>query len=211
MICGVTLVPTSVPARVLSVGPLTFVGRISYGLYLWHWPVFLVLNHARTGLEDYRLFALRVAVTFVVAVLSWYLVETPVRQMKFGSWRSWAWVPVGVVAVVVVLVVTTVSSGEASVLGNPTALEAGLITYETATFPTQGSKAQGPLRRRLTLVDRRVRMAPVRRSTTEWCSVDALWTGCGLATAVPYDLHGTPTYPLAPCADWPTIVAVRGR
>ena len=29
--------------------------------------------------------------------------------------------------------------------------------------------------------------------------------GCGLATAVPYDLHGTPTYPLAPCAQWPSI------
>ena len=29
--------------------------------------------------------------------------------------------------------------------------------------------------------------------------------GCGLATTVPYDLHGTPTYPLAPCAQWPSI------
>jgi peptidoglycan/LPS O-acetylase OafA/YrhL len=204
VICGVTLVPTSVPARALSVGPLTFVGRISYGLYLWHWPIFLVLNHARTGLEDYSLFALRVGVTFVVAVLSWYLVETPVRQMKFGSWRSWAWVPVGVVAVVVVLIVTTISSGEASVLGNPTALEAGLTTYETAGFPTQGSQLKV-----LFVGD------SLSLTVGYWMSPYAAQhgvvlrgrplEGCGLATAVPYDLHGTPTYPLAPCADWPTI------
>jgi hypothetical protein len=29
--------------------------------------------------------------------------------------------------------------------------------------------------------------------------------GCGLVTTVPYNFHGTPTYPLAPCASWPTL------
>ena len=56
VICGVTLAPSGLPARLLSFGPLTFVGRISYGLYLWHWPVFLVLDQARTGLEGWTLF-----------------------------------------------------------------------------------------------------------------------------------------------------------
>ena len=110
VICGVTMAPASLPARVLSVAPLTFVGRISYGLYLWHWPIFLVLNEERTGLYGYSLFALRFAVTFGIAVLSWYLVETPVRQKRFGSWRSWAWVPVGAVTIVGVLFVTTVTT-----------------------------------------------------------------------------------------------------
>ena len=110
VICGVTLAPASLPARVLSVGPLTFVGRISYGLYLWHWPIFLVLNEERTGLHSYSLFAVRFAVTFCIAVLSWYLVETPVRQKRFGGWRSWAWVPVGAVTIVGVLFVTTVTT-----------------------------------------------------------------------------------------------------
>jgi peptidoglycan/LPS O-acetylase OafA/YrhL len=206
VICGVTLVPSSLPARVLSVATLTFVGRISYGLYLWHWPIFLVLNNARTGLDDYSLFALRVAVTFVVAVASWYLVETPVRQMKFGSWRSWTWVPVGAVAVVVVLILATAGNGEAdpNVLGNPAALKASLDAYELGSFPTQGNKVKvlfvgdslsltvgywmTPYAARYGLV---LRGRPL--------------DGCGVATAVPYNLHGTPSYPLAPCANWPTI------
>ena len=53
----------SVLARCLSVAPLRYVGRISYGLYLWHFPLFIYLDHARTGLTGYPLFAVRVAVT----------------------------------------------------------------------------------------------------------------------------------------------------
>src|SRR5262245_18691526 len=37
-------------ARALSVRPVRFIGLISYGLYLWHWPVIVVLNRERTGL-----------------------------------------------------------------------------------------------------------------------------------------------------------------
>ena len=38
-------------AQVLSLRPLTYIGRISYGLYLYHWPLFLALDHAHTGLD----------------------------------------------------------------------------------------------------------------------------------------------------------------
>ena len=38
-------------ARVLAFPPLVGAGLISYGLYLFHWPVYLVLTHARTGLS----------------------------------------------------------------------------------------------------------------------------------------------------------------
>ena len=33
--------------RFLSLSPLRWVGRISYGLYLWHWPVYLALTRTR--------------------------------------------------------------------------------------------------------------------------------------------------------------------
>ena len=43
--------------RCLSFRPLRYVGRISYGMYLWHSPLFMYLDHARTGLIEFPLFA----------------------------------------------------------------------------------------------------------------------------------------------------------
>jgi peptidoglycan/LPS O-acetylase OafA/YrhL len=207
VIAGVTLAPTGVPARVLAVRPLTFVGRISYGLYLWHWPIFLVLDHARTGLEGYPLFALRTAVTFVIAVLSWYLVETPVRQMTFKGWRSWTWVPVGAVTVVGVLLVTTVSSSAAAdnVLLSPKQLKASINAYLYDGFTPASDKL------RVLVVGDSVSLT-VGYWMTPYAGRYGMvirgrpLDGCGLATVVPFDYHGTVTYQtLAPCMQWPTI------
>jgi hypothetical protein len=63
--------------------PIRWIGAISYGLYLWHWPVAIALSEPRTGLSGIELAALRVAVTFGVAALSYYLVEVPIRR---GRW-----------------------------------------------------------------------------------------------------------------------------
>jgi hypothetical protein len=206
VICGVTMAPSGLPARVLSFAPLTFIGRISYGLYLWHWPIFLVLDKARTGLEGYSLFVLRFLVTFVIAVLSWYLVETPVRQKTFGNWRSWAWVPVGVVAVVGVLLVTTVDSGAAdNVLLSPKALSATLTAYEHDGFPTGGHQT------RVLVVGDSLSLT-VGYWMTPYQSQYGMvirgrpLDGCGIATALPFNYHGVVTYgTLAPCTQWPTL------
>ena len=68
--------------RILGVRPIVFVGVISYGIYLFHWPIYAVLDGQRTGLDDAALFALRVAVTLAVAVLSFYLLERPIRLAR---------------------------------------------------------------------------------------------------------------------------------
>ena len=79
LLAHVVLVPRGWSARLLSWTPLVLVGRISYGIYLWHWPVFIALNADRTGRQGVELFALRCAVTLGVAVLSYLLVERPIR------------------------------------------------------------------------------------------------------------------------------------
>ena len=70
--------PGGSPAR-LAWRPLHFIGTISYGIYLWHWPVIVYLNGARTGLSTWPLDLLRIVVTLLVSTASYYLVERPIR------------------------------------------------------------------------------------------------------------------------------------
>ena len=86
LIGSAVLAPRGPVASVLSRRPLRWLGRVSYGVYLWHIPVFvLVLTHATTGLSGWALFGARVATTLVVASLSYYFVEAPIRTGRF--WR----------------------------------------------------------------------------------------------------------------------------
>lgn len=67
--------PQGLLARVLSARPLVRTGRISYGLYLWHWPIFLALAPVFTGLAPLPTLALRFTASFAAAIASWLLVE----------------------------------------------------------------------------------------------------------------------------------------
>ncbi|MGV9802988.1 acyltransferase family protein [Mycobacterium sp. NPDC003449] len=69
-------------ARALAWRPLVALGAISYGVYLWHWPIFLILNGERTGLTGWSLLALRCAVTIGASWLCWLLIEQPVRRWR---------------------------------------------------------------------------------------------------------------------------------
>ena len=66
----------------LSARPLVWLGRISYGLYLLHWPVFVVLDAERTGLTGPALHTVRLGVTLVLAMVSYRLLEHPIRVRR---------------------------------------------------------------------------------------------------------------------------------
>ena len=87
-------------ARVLSTPPLRWIGTISYGLYLWHWPVIVYLNHPRTGLDGAGLDGARIGLTFALATASYYLVERPIRRASFAGTRPRLAVPGAVIATV---------------------------------------------------------------------------------------------------------------
>ena len=72
-------------ASVLSFGPIAAFGRITYGVYLFHWPIFLWLTEARTNLDRWPLFALRVGTTVAAATVSYHFLEMPVRRR---AWRG---------------------------------------------------------------------------------------------------------------------------
>jgi peptidoglycan/LPS O-acetylase OafA/YrhL len=74
-------------ARALSIRPLRAIGVISYGLYLWHWPVDVVANSARTGLSGAALFFAQSAISVTIATVSYVLVERPIRHHGLAGVR----------------------------------------------------------------------------------------------------------------------------
>jgi peptidoglycan/LPS O-acetylase OafA/YrhL len=86
LIAAAVLRPAWPPARLLAVEPLRRLGTISYGVYLWHFPLFLWLDSDSTGLGGTALLALRVAVTLGVSILSYIAIEQPVRRRRRPVW-----------------------------------------------------------------------------------------------------------------------------
>src|SRR5581483_257392 len=64
---------------VLSWSPLRWIGSISYGLYLWHWPAIVMLTPSRVHAHGSVLHLVQLVATFAVATASFYLVERPIR------------------------------------------------------------------------------------------------------------------------------------
>jgi peptidoglycan/LPS O-acetylase OafA/YrhL len=72
--------------RILEWRPVVFLGVISYGVYLWHWPFILWLGIRRRGGADIFIRSvLAVALTIAVSTLSFYLIERPIRR---DIWRG---------------------------------------------------------------------------------------------------------------------------
>lgn len=69
-------------ARLLSHPAPVFVGLISYSLYLWHWPVMVLSVYARGGWSGLPEALGWMALAFALSILSWALVERPVRRSR---------------------------------------------------------------------------------------------------------------------------------
>jgi peptidoglycan/LPS O-acetylase OafA/YrhL len=77
-----------VVSRLLGSAPMRWVGVRSYGIYLWHWPVFMVTRpELDVPFGGLPLLALRLALTILLADLSYRFVETPIRRGALG--RAW--------------------------------------------------------------------------------------------------------------------------
>jgi hypothetical protein len=96
---------------VLNLTPLPQLGRISYGVYLYHWPIFLVLDQARTGLDGWALTGVRIGVTVAVAAASYHFIEEPIRMRRRLTGRQGrAAVPAAMAVVIIALVASTLGA-----------------------------------------------------------------------------------------------------
>ena len=102
-------VQPSGPIRsLLAWTPLRELGKISYGVYVYHWPVFLWLDANTTALGPAPLFVARVAVVLVLSLVSYRVIEQPIRRgRRLTQWRIWVVGPSAAVAVVAALLVVT--------------------------------------------------------------------------------------------------------
>jgi peptidoglycan/LPS O-acetylase OafA/YrhL len=127
----------------LALSPLRWIGRISYGLYLWHWPVYLTLTHTRTGLDGVALLAVRIAVSVGLAAVSFYAVERPVRAGTFRLPKPQIVAVFGATALVVAVFATTTGGSDSFAARTERALRPGAAAPD-ATPPSSATPATTP-------------------------------------------------------------------
>ena len=82
VIASLVAVPDGPVARVLRARPVVYLGRLSYSLYLWHWPVHVFAVHRHTHLARPLVVAGELAATLLLSALSFHFVETPTRRVR---------------------------------------------------------------------------------------------------------------------------------
>jgi peptidoglycan/LPS O-acetylase OafA/YrhL len=90
VVIAVAVHPSAYAGKLLGLQPLRWLGTRSYAIYLWHWPVFML---TRPDLDlfiyGWQLLALRLGITFLLAEISYRIVERPVRSGALGrAWRT---------------------------------------------------------------------------------------------------------------------------
>lgn len=82
--------PWSPMHRFLTLSPLIYLGRISYGVYLYHWPVYLLVTQERAGwffgvdrVTGWWLLAVHLAITIPLASVSFHLLERPFVERRW--------------------------------------------------------------------------------------------------------------------------------
>ena len=97
--------------RALSVLPLVALGRISYGVYLFHWPVFVLCRQHGWDLTEPGRFSIAVATTMAIAATSYFVLERVVRSASWPNLRTFATAGALLALAVVAIIAMPVSRG----------------------------------------------------------------------------------------------------
>ncbi len=117
----------------LGIAPLRYLGQRSYGIYLWHWPIFMVTRPGQDiPLDGLPLFAFRMFLTLAIAELSYRFVEMPIRRGALG--RTWKRLKTGSSSTKERVLVTTAGLGTA-IIALSTAMALALVPTTAAVAP----------------------------------------------------------------------------
>ena len=199
-VAAVVVAAAQVPGplrSLLSAAPLAALGRVSYGLYLFHWPIFVWLTPARArGLDGAGLVAVQIGLAVTLAALSFRLLEAPIRR---GQWRI-RLAPPAVAAVLAVAVLVVAVTAEAP---------DGAREFTAAEgFVADGPSPPGLPRVAVFGDSTALRTAfglPLWGIRTRRIATvgDETVIGCSLARGGLIDATGTPRPVLEGCDDWP--------
>ena len=102
----------SLVGRLLASEPLVFIGKISYSLYLWHWPFLIFAGFWFVEPMTASQSAIVIGLSGITSILSWRFVEQPIRRTKSLTRRQiFAWAAVATAIVVAFGASTQVTHG----------------------------------------------------------------------------------------------------
>jgi len=76
----------SIAGAVLGNPVFKYVGTRSYGLYLYHWPIYQIIRKMAGNVLTWQQFAIAMVVTLALTELSYTYIETPVRRREVAIW-----------------------------------------------------------------------------------------------------------------------------
>ncbi|MCU1488665.1 MAG: putative O-acetyltransferase [Acidimicrobiaceae bacterium] len=218
-IIGVVLRPEGVVSLTLSWGPLVWLGRLSYAIYLWHWPVDVIVDHARTGLSATWLLLFRLATSLALAVVTTLFVEAPIRRLRVSSHRVAAFLSGGWIALCAgfIALPSTAAIGS-SVPGRPHLQPAGPVHVAMSQPSAHLAQLQVASARQVRVLIEGDSVA----LTLGWgvvapanvTIVSRALEGCGILGGAPYEYYGSPHPGFPQCNNWPArwrsdVAAVR--
>ena len=131
--------------------PVRWVGARSYGIYLWHWPVLVLVVAAAPTWQDsaptqWLIGVVTVAITLTAATLSYHFIERPIRRMGFRAWLRRGWVGehrglrIASASVVALLIVAGIGGTATAIVRAPASgtaqgdIKAGIVALAKAKY-----------------------------------------------------------------------------
>lgn len=191
--------PGGGPTRALSWAPLVWIGMLSYGIYLWHWPLILWLTPTSTGLGGALLTLVRIGATIAVATVSYYVVERPIRRGCVGRLaltprRLGFLVPASMAIMVLVIVSSTARATPSADDVDPATTATTLLGSSAPGAPVLAVVGDSVPKELMATFDSEAR----RR---DWAVLPLAFGGCSVTGTFQVDDQGDPFAWSSRCSD----------